>query len=249
MKNKILTSLMALFMLCPIYAKGQNNADILTKAEAGLRKYCKAFTTSTTPVPSSCRNNCFSSQVERNSRDWIMSIYNRPEDMSKMAIWWVGDSRTVGMWSRLFSRQTRHNEAFLAKVGEGHKWLTGTALPKLESCICDGDTVILALGANDISSYDEYIKTYNDLMDRDVKFFVVSVNPVLNAQNLTNEQISRFNSKMKFAFPDVYINTYDAVYNMLDDRCTEDGLHYNGKCGIDKKVYEVVMQKVNDLNK
>ena len=267
MKNKILTSLMALFMLCPIYAKGQTNADILTEAEAGLRTYCEAFTTSTTPVSSSCRNNCFESQVERNSRDWIMSVYSRPEDMSKTAIWWVGDSRTVGMWAYNVIKVTDNNEddnnALIAKVGAGHSWFNNTALGKLTSCLCDNDVVVLAMGANDVSTPDiaigNYTRAYRNLMQTypNVKFYVLSVNPVLedlarqNRYSIRNADIETFNGGMSYEFSSSYINTsyvntYDNVSRILEDnnRCSDDGVHYNNRCGIEQDVYDTVMNRI-----
>lgn len=249
MKNKILTSLMTLFMLCPIYAKGQTNAQILEAAENELMGLgCMAYQNTAGPgADAACRADCFRDEFGRDSDGWPR-VYKGPQNRSANAIWWVGDSRTVGMYNNGII--AGENEAVLAKTAMGHDWLNGTALPKLRTCLCDGDTVILALGANDIWRHGTYIDTYQSLIGEKagVTFWIVSVNPVSDGKTryLKNSDIDTFNNRMLNAFADKYIDTYSVVASLIRDDCTDrEGLHYEPSCGIEQKVYDTVMNKVN----
>ena len=244
MTNTIFTSFILLSMLFPFCAIGQTNADILRAAEDGLKKNCMAFAKRDSAPKG---RNCFTSEVGKDNDGWYR-VYKPPVDGAAKTIWWIGDSRTVGM-SNNGVINPANNEAVLAKVSMGHTWLVNTALPKLKTCISDGDAVILALGANDIDWYSKYIKTYGNLRDKykRVDFYVVSVNPVVDSKTkyLDNDAIVTFNENMKQAFQDIYIDTYSKVEGMVTPDCTDNaGLHYHAICNIEKTVYQTVMDTI-----
>ncbi len=254
---------MAICLLGPAYALGQTNAEILLAAENDLRG-CVAYQ-NTAAASGTCTTrpeHCFEDVTEYNSTGkWVTAVYLSPKN-SGPAIWWVGDSRMVGMWAYKVIKVTDNNEddnnALIAKGGAGYHWFNNTALGKLTSCLCDGDTVILAMGANDVSTpyiaIRNYTGAYQNLIQdySNVNFYVLSVNPVRSdidnyRYDIKNDQITAFNNGMFVAFSQRYINTYDAVWDELRRRtnCTDDGVHYNNGCGIEQKVYDTVMNAIH----
>lgn len=259
MKIGLFVSFMAICLLGPAYALGQTNAEILLDAENELSELgCMAYQSSATApgTGAACRANCFRDELGNSGWDYV---YKGPGNRSANAIWWIGDSRTVGMYKRNVLQLAGNNEAVLARVGMGYSWFNGTALPKLRTCLCDGDTVILTMGANDVSSPDRAIRNYTGAYQnliqtyRNVKFYVLSVNPVLEnlaqqrGYSIRNADIETFNEGMSNAFSSSYINTYDNVSRILEDNngCSDDGVHYNNRCRIEQDVYDTVMNKVN----
>ena len=238
---------MAICLLGPAYALGQTNAQILLAAENDLRG-CEAYQNTAASGTGASSEPCFADEIGPDPNDthhWYR-VYKAPrrKTENENAIWWVGDSRTVGMYSnRIIAGE---NEAVLAKVAMGHDWLVSTALPKLENCMRDGDTVILALGANDIWRPSTYIDTYQKLIgDKGgVTFWIVSVNPVSDSKTiyLDNADIRTFNNRMKERFRDNWIDTFEVVKDSVTDQCTDsEGLHYKHSCGIEQAVYNTVM--------
>ena len=255
MKIGLFVSFMAICLLGPAYVLGQTNAEILLAAEnklegLGCMAYQNTAATSGTGVSSEL---CFADEIGPDPNDthrWYR-VYKAPQRKTenKNAIWWIGDSRTVGMYSNKII--AGENEAVLAKVSMGYDWLVSTALPKLENCMRDGDTVILALGANDIWRYNSYINLYEGLIENnngEVTFWIVSVNPVSDSKTryLNNADIRTFNNKMKERFGDNWIDTFEVVKDSVSDECTDsEGLHYNSSCGIEQIVYSTVMGAIS----
>ena len=213
-----------------------------------------------TPAPSTghggraasdCRNSCFVTQTGSDSRRYAYR-YIRPKDMNAEPVyWWVGDSRTVGMYNNGIIGRNKDNEGVIAYVGHGLTWFRNTAWPKLSPCLCPGDVVILALGANDITQHDQYKQTYSDLISKkpNITFKIVSVNPVCDrkTKNLDNSHITIFNTAISNAFPNNYIDTYTVISNNHPNmcECTDgEGLHYHSDCDIEQTVYDTVIQAV-----
>lgn len=199
---------------------------------------------------SNCRNTCFTTS---DSRRYVYS-YIPPKAMNAEPVyWWVGDSRTVGMYENGIIGRNKDNEGVIAYVGKGLTWFQDTALPKLSPCLCPGDVVILALGANDIYRSNQYKQTYSNVMsdNPNITFKIVSVNPVCDSKTkkLDNSDITRFNTAISNAFPDNYIDTYTVISNNHPNmcECTDgEGLHYRSNCNIERTVYDTVMQAVGE---
>lgn len=202
---------------------------------------------------SDCRSACFTNKTGSDSIGYAYR-YIRPKDMNAEPVyWWVGDSRTVGMYNNGIIGRGKDNEGVIAYVGQGLTWFENTARQTLSTCLCPGDVVILALGANDIDWHNRYENTYRDLISKNpnITFKIVSVNPVCDSKtkNLDNSDITRFNTAISNAFPNNYIDTYTVVKsnhpNMYD--CTDgEGLHYHSQCNIEQTVYNTVMQAVGE---
>lgn len=192
------------------------------------------------------RGTCFSRDTTGAKR------YIPPRVTNARAYWWVGDSRFTGMYiNGVIGR--KNNEAVVAHAGRGHEWFTKTPTPTgmslLETCLRDGDVVILNLGANDIWKHDSYISTYRNLMSNypNVTFKIVSVNPVCDSKaRLKNTKIETFNTHIKNAFPNNFIDTYSIVKPRVNESNTDsEGLHYRGG-GIEQTIYDTVMHSVGN---
>ncbi len=169
------------------------------------------LTNGSTAMPSGSRGsrNCTVEEVENN-------------------LLYVGDSRIEGMRDSLDNT----NVQYVAASSQGYSWLTSTATSELESTIKDGSIVVLSLGVNDLYNIDNYINYYKELMAKypNNTFYVMSVNPVDDAKASAsgdparNSDIEEFNNKLKSAFPDKYIDSYNAIKGSIN---TNDGVHYN----------------------
>lgn len=158
----------------------------------------------------------------------------------------VGDSRTVGMGSA-----TGTSSKCIAAVGQGYAWYVSTAEPKLKKKLKANPTatVVLNLGVNDIANYQNYINSYKKLMKAYPKatFYIMSVNPVDSKYNWgwvsyskMKTLIKTFNSKMKAAFPNQYIDCY--TYLTKNKFATVDGIHYTTDTY--KKIYNYILTQV-----
>lgn len=145
----------------------------------------------------------------------------------ELFIIWAGDSRTIGM------RDAVDNEdLYIGASGEGYEWLVQTGLPQIESAITTYPKapVVFNFGVNDYDNLDRYMELYTSLTKEYPKthFYFLSVNPIDPAvcKNITNEEISDFNSHLQQLFPDTYIDSF--TYLMINEAVTIDGIHYSG---------------------
>lgn len=159
----------------------------------------------------------------------------------------VGDSRTEGMRLAVSSKDTM----YIAKVSMGYSWLKSTAGPKLQNYLDANPnvTVVLAFGVNDLGNIDNYISYYKTLIAkyRKTKFYVMSVNPVDEAQEavsgykVKNSQISSFNKKMKSGIgKEKFLNTYK--YLKKKGFTSRDGVHYSSNDY--RNIYNYVIKKI-----
>ena len=103
-------------------------------------------------------------------------------------IFWVGDSRTVGLGSSVLGFSATNNsiinDSMCASVGQGLDWFTSDAITSKRNEIyaLKGYNVIFNLGVNDYSGADQkYIDFYNNLPEDFIKnnnVCVMSVNPI-----------------------------------------------------------------------
>lgn len=79
---------------------------------------------------------------------------------------------------------------------------------------------------------------------KNVKFYFMSVNPVneelaiANGFNITNDEITTFNTKLSLAFHDNYIDVYSQIVNII----TDDGVHYDNETN--QKIHNIVLQYI-----
>ena len=161
----------------------------------------------------------------------------------------LGDSRTVGLYQimtgdtlvKANSTQTvldqlanGRTDIYIGKVGMGYDWMVGSAIGELKSVLVryPNSKVILRMGINDLGNISAYIALYKDLMLQYPKasFYIESVTPVdetlgkQHGYSVTNKQIVQFNSRLKAAFPQNYISSYN--YVVKNKGKTVDGIHY-----------------------
>lgn len=200
---------------------------------------------------SDCRNSCFDNKRGSDRRGYAYR-YIRPTELNAEPVyWWVGDSRTVGMYDNGIIGRDKDNEGVIAYVGQGLTWFQNTARQKLSTCLCPGDVVILALGANDIYRSNQYKQTYSNVMsdNPNITFKIVSVNPVCDSKTayLDNSDITGFNSAISSEFSANYIDTNTVISDNHPNMCgctDSAGLHYHSHCNIEQTVYDTVMQAV-----
>lgn len=147
------------------------------------------------------------------------------EEVEETGYIFIGDSRTVGM-DRYMDISSNEDCFVVAKVGQGYKWLTKTALDevasiKSEHLDIDNWVEIYLLGVNDLGNIQSYIETYESFSD-DSSIVLVSVNPVEYHNYITNDMIENFNSKLQDTDYD-YIDTYSQI---KDSYSSVDGVHY-----------------------
>ena len=155
----------------------------------------------------------------------------------------VGDSRTVQMKTAVGST----DKAYVAKVGEGYSWFKNSALPQIPNYAGNGTTMIINFGVNDLANASKYIKLVNSNIDAwtaaGIKVYYAAVTPVKNCKTVSNDQIERFNAKLKSQLdPRVtWIDGYS--YLKQNGFSTGDGLHYNNSTY--KSLYSYYMSVID----
>lgn len=177
-------------------------------------------------------------------------------------IFWVGDSRTVGLGSNVLGFSITNNsiinDSMCASVGQGLAWFTSDAITSKRNEIyaLKGYNVIFNLGVNDYSGADQkYLDFYNNLPEDFIKnnnVCVMSVNPInatkcqANNYNVSIDGIEAFNEAIKNGLPDgiTYIDTYSDMQGFIgsDGAGTADGLHYTAD--VYQKLYDDVLKKL-----
>ena len=140
---------------------------------------------------------------------------------------YIGDSRFVGM-NNVCKVSKEKNTFVVAKVGQGYKWFTDTALGEVNKIKSSNKNInnwvlVIGLGVNDLGNCDKYVKKYKSLSKTN-NIVLVSVNPIEKHKYITNKDISDFNTKLKSIDKIKYIDTYS--YLVSNSYSTTDGLHY-----------------------
>ena len=170
------------------------------------------------------------------------------EQIEGMMIY-VGDSRILGVQSALGNQ----NVQFIAQGGADYNWFISEGRAQLEELLTSGNRrfVVIALGAHDITNHNRYINLYRSLVSSfsEVSFYFLSVNPVdeaLAAQNnyhITNNQIESFNNAMRAALGPSFINSFNAIQNILQ---TDDGFHLDNTSN--RRLHEIVVGQIRRDN-
>lgn len=168
----------------------------------------------------------------------MMCLGNRDESNVNKVIYFIGDSRTVGLEQSLTDEE-KSNLIFIAEVGVGYNWLTSDTIAKEIEAIEPGSRVVVNLGVNDLYNVEKYVQYYELLEERGLEIYYMSVNPVIDGCcNASNEEIDEFNSY--FQEKERYVDT-----NHSFDGCwiQRDGLHYT------KEGYRVIYERLMEVLK
>ena len=140
----------------------------------------------------------------------------------------VGDSRVVGM-------SGVGGYCYIGLQSIGYSWFTSEGTYMMQDMMAKypDAAVVLCFGVNDPGNIGAYIDYYQTLIDNfpDTSFFMMSVNPVDETQarscgySITNGVIEEFNSILKEAFPDRYLDCY--TYLDQSGFGSGDGVHYD----------------------
>lgn len=144
------------------------------------------------------------------------------------SILFVGDSRVVGM-------AEAGGCHYVADIGVGYEWLTGTGASWLEREMAANPQlpVVFCLGVNDLKNRDSYVAYYQSFLNQypNKEVYFMSVNPVLEEAELysgytvSNADIENFNQTLMNTFPERYIDVYGFL--SANGYTTSDGLHYD----------------------
>ncbi len=171
---------------------------------------------------------------------------NNPK--STLAVF-IGDSRTVQMYAYLndswnganYSSGGVHVVSSDVYIGEGSmglKWMKNTGIPAAKPYFNNGSAIIILMGVNDLSNYDNYLSYINSNASTWKKngssLYFVSVNPCADNYSDLNDKIEEFNIEMKNGLSKEvgFIDTYSFL--IKNGYKTVDGLHY------DKSTYKII---------
>lgn len=169
----------------------------------------------------------------------------------------VGDSRTVGMYSYKsnnystanYSSGGAHevgNDVYIAETSQGLSWLKSTGMPAAKKYFSNSSAVIILLGVNDTYNSDGYISylkdNYSSWKSTGVRVYFSAVGPCNGGYSSNNAGISSFNSKVQANLPSgvTWIDTYS--YLNSNGFNTTDGLHYDKATS--EKIYNYIKSKV-----
>ena len=160
---------------------------------------------------------------------------------------WVGDSRTLGMEQAL---EGSTPDIFIGAAGEGYDWFAADGLPQLLSTMktYPSAPVIFNLGVNDYDNLSRYLALYQSLLEEHptTRFYFLSVNPIdpARCQNITNEEISDFNTHLRELSGGTYIDSY--TWMRANDVRTKDGIHYEEDDY--RSLYKYVITQISSLS-
>ena len=184
------------------------------------------------------------SNTEFYEESTVSRFIENNENNYKTGYIFIGDSRFIGMDDVCNISET-DNKFVIAKVSEGYDFLINTALPEAERITQSNNDItnwkyIICLGVNDLYNLDKYINTYNDLSNT-IDLIVISVNPIEYHNNISNEAIEEFNSKLENIEGIQYVDSYSILLN--NGFNTTDGIHYTDR------TYELIYNIINNAIK
>lgn len=218
-------------------------------------------------------------KIPTKTGNYYMVVFSSSQDRAPATIqhpvkhetvYFVGDSRTVGLKSALGS-SVPSNVDFVCKGGQGLDWFRQEGYKELVSKLAQQSkntkkAVIINLGVNDLSninSYVTYMKKVSENLQKNYncEMYYLSVNPINSAMirsyggaTRTEAQVAYFNkiiyqklcSGSNRAF--TYINTctnlqkYGWISNRYDSGIY-DGLHYSNETTL--RIYDYCIKKLN----
>ncbi len=206
------------------------------------------------------------------------SIEKRIEERA----FWVGDKRAIGLQN---AGGKNDKDIWVTDENDGYDWFVNTAMNQVGGQLKEsegqaqnsqdqnkdkkdkdkdkdkkGDTIVFALGVNDMSGgakrYTDKLKELvadNGAWAKARKVLVVSVNPVLESKTqIKNADIEKFNNELKSGLSGSkkleYIDVYTKFKKDIKETDFEDdGINY--KSELNKKIYEFIRDGDPDRNK
>ena len=164
-------------------------------------------------------------------------------DLPEHQLIFVGDSRTVGM--RNAEKELGDECIYIGETGEGYHWFADNGIYQMEDAIKQypNAPVILNLGVNDPDMIDHYLELYSTFQEKypNTVFYYMSVNPVTEeAVHITNAEISDFNTKLREAFPEQYLDC--STYLRIREFESVDGVHYSEDTY--REIHDFVVKKL-----
>lgn len=250
---KLLRNTMAISLIVVVFAL----SIVAIMTVSATSAYLLLFNTATSTDATASNDGNNTSDGENNS--------NTPGEKGSHYIL-VGDSRTVGLYQAI-GESTNGDEVlgldkdgnyYIAKVGEGYKYMSGKADVIKDSIKeIDDVVVVINMGTNDAgggeSSGEKYATWVNEQAEEWKKagakaIYFVSTNPVDTSKytknsgyTLTNENIEAFNEGVKSNLSDsvTYIDTYSALKGKV---VSNDGIHYDADTY--KEIYKTIKSSV-----
>ncbi len=176
-------------------------------------------------------------------------IVRKAEDaLPEHQIIFVGDSRTVAMGEA--EEDVGDTCQYIGATGEGYDWFVEKGLEEMKQAIsaCKEAPVVFNLGVNDPDRVADYIILYQALQESfpETAFYYLSVNPVTeDAKHITNAEIADFNSALRSAFPDQYLDSYS--YLRAIEFESVDGVHYSKQTS--REIHDFVVRRIEALTK
>ena len=185
-------------------------------------------------------------------------------------LFFIGDSRTVGMYHSLYGgssdpvNASDGSEVWIGKISSKYSWMEQIGVPEAERYgIRKTDTVFVLMGVNDCQisgqaeRYASYLKSKQKVWG--CRVFFVSVNPVNESlaearypgyPQFRNPMINSFNSIMKNALNGSTVQYLDTNSDMASSisasGTTTDGVHYTNP--IYKNWYNLIIKKSGTIS-
>ncbi len=154
----------------------------------------------------------------------------------------IGDSRFVGIQNSVETDAT-----FIAETSRGLAWFNKTAIKEYESKKDKIETVIIALGINDIGNIEDYISTLNQFAENNSnkRLFYVNIGPVdeTKYKKISNETIVQFNEQIKNGLSDKWVVLDQYAFLQSVDLNSHDGLHYGNETS--QKIFDWILETTN----
>lgn len=174
---------------------------------------------------------------------------SKPIISNENDIYWVGDSRTVGLcYYNDLCNSTNESDTnnCLAKIGMGYNWLNSEDI-KNKIKQTTKNNIIINMGINDVQNaniVNTYFNLFKELASSlpNKSIYIMSINPVGENKKDLEPHILKFNQDMASLINESGINNlifYD-TYNAIE-YVTTDGLHYNRDTY--KALYNYVIEK------
>ena len=154
----------------------------------------------------------------------------------------IGDSRIVGI-----QNSVETDAMFIAETSRGLSWFNKTALKEYENKKDKIETIVVALGINDIKNVEEYIKTFNEFAENNSnkRLFYVNIGPVdeTKYKKISNETIVQFNEQIKNGLNDKWVVLDQYAFLQSVDLHSHDGLHYGNETS--QKIFDWILETTN----
>lgn len=178
----------------------------------------------------------------------LLSLFNPVQVFAKNKLYWLGDSRTVGISNAVGSDKA----TFKAEVGKGLATYR-VYISEIKDSLGSGDQVVVMFGVNDLGNVNSYASETNNLATvasgKGAKVYFVSVLPTDGAlaskhgMNGDINNVKNFNQTIKSLLNDKV--TYIDIFSEVDTKWLTDGIHYTAD-GY-KKIYELVKGKLDNI--